>query len=194
MFMIISVLLVVSLAFVMGCAKKAAVKETSEQQAVAEKKAQADAEKAAREKSLKEAELREQERQKAERERAEKSKAAAEAAAVSPLSGFEFIYFDYDKYAVTPDARNTLKKVADWLGAHPEAKVLIEGNCDERGTVEYNLALGERRADAAMKYLVSLGVDKSRLSTVSYGKERPVDPGHDEAAWAKNRNDHFVVK
>jgi peptidoglycan-associated lipoprotein len=71
--------------------------------------------------------------------------------------------------------------------------IRIEGNCDERGTVEYNLALGEKRANAALDYLVKMGIDPSRISTVSYGKERPMDPGHTEAAWAKNRRDDFVI-
>ena len=185
-----------------GCAKKAAVKETAEEkQVVAEKKAAAETEeeKAAKEKAMKEAELREQERQKAEREKAEKEKAEAAAAAapavVSPIAGFEYIYFDFDKYNIKPEARETLKKVADWLNAkeNSDYNLVIEGNCDERGTVEYNLALGERRAQSAMKYLANLGVAKDRMSTISYGKERPVDPGHNEEAWAKNRNDHFVV-
>ncbi|MBP2683653.1 MAG: peptidoglycan-associated lipoprotein, partial [Deltaproteobacteria bacterium] len=76
----------------------------------------------------------------------------------------------------------------------PRAKLLIEGHCDERGTAEYNLALGERRAVAVMNYLVSLGVPKGNLSTISFGEERPLDPGHDEGAWARNRRAHFVLK
>jgi peptidoglycan-associated lipoprotein len=82
---------------------------------------------------------------------------------------------------------------AKWLTAHPEFSVRIEGNCDERGTVEYNMALGQRRAASAMKYLVDLGVGKNRIKTVSYGKERPLDPGNNEEAWAKNRRDHFSI-
>ena len=98
-----------------------------------------------------------------------------------------------------PDGRATtqlrpVKIVADYLKAHPNAQMLIEGHCDERGTAEYNMALGERRATAVMTYLVSLGVPKGTLSTVSFGKERPLDPGHNEEAWAKNRRAHFVLK
>lgn len=197
MFTVIAVVLSISLLFVFGCSQKAAVKETSEEkQVVAEKQAPAqvesDAEREARERALREAQLREQERQRAEQERAAKKQ--AEEAAVASLEGFDFIYFDFDKYAVRPDARETLKKVADWLNANPDAKLVIEGNTDERGTVEYNLALGERRAKAAADYLVALGIDKDRLSIVSYGKEKPIDPGHNEEAWAKNRNAHFVIK
>jgi len=79
------------------------------------------------------------------------------------------------------------------MAANKNVTVLIEGNCDERGTVEYNLALGEKRAQSAMKFLVDLGVDKARIKTISYGKEKPLEPGHNEEAWAKNRRDHFVV-
>jgi peptidoglycan-associated lipoprotein len=105
----------------------------------------------------------------------------------------EDIHFDYDSAALTDAARATLEKHALWLQSHRDAKVAIEGNCDERGTVEYNLALGEQRARAARDYLVSLGVSAQRLRTVSYGKERPLDPASSEEAWAKNRRDHFAV-
>jgi peptidoglycan-associated lipoprotein len=79
------------------------------------------------------------------------------------------------------------------LKKYPKVKVQVEGDCDERGTIEYNLALGERRANATKKYLVSLGVSADRISTISYGKERPLDPGHDEEAWAKNRRAHTII-
>ena len=169
------------------------IKETTEEKPVVVEKqlpTESDAAKAAREKAMREAELREQERQRAARERA----AAAETKGLSPIAAFEYIYFDFDKYNVKPEGRETLRKVADWMNAHSSYNLLIEGNCDERGTIEYNLALGEKRAASAMKYLANLGVNKKKMSTISYGKERPVDPGHNEAAWAKNRNDHFAVK
>ncbi len=105
----------------------------------------------------------------------------------------EKIYFDFDKSDLKPEARAILRKKADWLLKHPEYSVRIEGNCDERGTNEYNLALGQRRADAAKRFLVALGVDESRISTISYGEERPVDPRHCEEAWAKNRRDEFKL-
>ncbi len=105
----------------------------------------------------------------------------------------ERIYFDFDKSALKLEAQALLKKKADWLKANPNAKLLIEGNCDERGTAEYNLALGERRAEAAKKFLVDLGIDAKRISTISYGEERPLDPRHTQEAWAKNRNDGFVI-
>ena len=105
----------------------------------------------------------------------------------------EDVHFDYDESALTDAARTTLDHHAAWLKAHGAAKVMVEGHCDERGTVEYNLALGERRAQATRDYLVSLGVEAGRLSTVSYGKERPLDPSSTEAAFAKNRRAHFAV-
>ncbi|MBW1722725.1 MAG: peptidoglycan-associated lipoprotein Pal [Deltaproteobacteria bacterium] len=101
------------------------------------------------------------------------------------------IYFDFDKSELKPEARAILDKKAAWLREHPEFNLRIEGHCDERGTNEYNLALGERRANAAFNYLNALGVSSSRMSTVSYGEERPVDPRHNEEAWAKNRRDEF---
>jgi len=103
------------------------------------------------------------------------------------------IHFDYDRYNLRPDDRKILDMHAKWLTEHPKFFVRIEGNCDERGSIEYNIALGQKRADEAMRYLADLGIDKSKISTVSYGKERPLDPGHNEEAWAKNRRDHFVV-
>ncbi|MDW7711759.1 MAG: peptidoglycan-associated lipoprotein Pal [Deferrisomatales bacterium] len=102
------------------------------------------------------------------------------------------IHFDFDRYTITPAAREILQGNADFLKANPGAKLEIEGHCDERGTVEYNLALGENRAKAAMQYLVDLGVSADRLRVVSYGKERPLDPRHNEEAWALNRRAEFV--
>lgn len=110
------------------------------------------------------------------------------------FSQFDDVRFDFDKSEVKEDGRKTSQIVAAFLKKNPKAKILIEGHCDERGTSEYNMALGERRAAAVMNYLVSLGVSKGALSTVSFGKEKPLDPGHDEGAWAKNRRAHFVLK
>ncbi|PKN51235.1 MAG: peptidoglycan-associated lipoprotein [Deltaproteobacteria bacterium HGW-Deltaproteobacteria-13] len=108
----------------------------------------------------------------------------------TPMSN---IYFDFDKYNLRDEDKKMLKEHADWLMKNEAYRIRIEGNCDERGSEKYNMALGQRRADAAKNYLVKMGVNKKRISTISYGKDRPVDPGHDEAAWAKNRNDHFVL-
>ncbi len=102
-------------------------------------------------------------------------------------------FFDYDKSDIRPDAREALNGDADFLKKWPTLKVTIEGHCDERGTREYNMALGQRRASAAKEYLVSLGVDASRLTTISYGKERPFCTERNEECWQKNRRAHFVV-
>ena len=107
---------------------------------------------------------------------------------------FKDIYFDYDDFSLRPDAKDTLKGIAEWLLGNTAKQILIEGHCDERGTNEYNLALGERRANSAKKYLVQLGVSPKRVATITYGEERPLDSGHTESAWAKNRRDHFLMK
>lgn len=110
------------------------------------------------------------------------------------ISGmFKDIYFDYDKYDVREDAKQTLKAVADYLRKNMAQKLLIEGHCDERGTSEYNLGLGDKRAKSAKDFLVSLGVPSSRIDTISYGKEKPACGEHTEDCWAKSRRDHFVV-
>ncbi|HVY02735.1 MAG TPA: peptidoglycan-associated lipoprotein Pal [Caulobacterales bacterium] len=103
------------------------------------------------------------------------------------------VYFDYDQYTLRPDARATLEKQAAWLAKYPAVRVTIEGNADERGTREYTLALGARRAASTKDYLVSLGVAPSRIETVSFGKERPIDPRSNEQAWALNRNSHTQI-
>ncbi|MCD6129929.1 MAG: peptidoglycan-associated lipoprotein Pal [Deltaproteobacteria bacterium] len=103
------------------------------------------------------------------------------------------IHFDFDKYNIKPDDIPTLNKIVAFMKKYPNTKIKVEGNCDERGTEEYNLALGQRRANAALRYIVARGIASSRIETVSYGESKPVDPRHCEEAWAKNRNDHFVV-
>ncbi len=103
------------------------------------------------------------------------------------------VYFDYDKYNVRDDAGPLLDAQAAWLKRYPAVQVRIEGNCDERGTQEYNLALGARRANAVREYLVAHGVEAARITTVSYGKEKPIDPGTGEEAEAHNRNGHTAI-
>jgi peptidoglycan-associated lipoprotein len=104
------------------------------------------------------------------------------------------IYFDYDKYNLTPEAQTMLANNAKGLAMDDYAGVTvrIEGHCDERGSDEYNMSLGEKRAATARDYLVNYGIDPKRISIISYGESRPVDPGHNEAAWAKNRRDVFI--
>ncbi len=103
------------------------------------------------------------------------------------------IFFEFDKADLSADARAQIEKWASFLKKYPQDTVTIEGHCDERGTREYNLALGERRAAAAKKYLIALGIDAKRVATISYGKERPAVVGSNEAAWAQNRRDVMVV-
>jgi peptidoglycan-associated lipoprotein len=103
------------------------------------------------------------------------------------------VFFEFDRSEIPTAQRDALSSDATWLKAHSGIRARIEGHCDERGTAAYNMALGERRASAAREYLVSLGVEASHLQTISYGKERPFEGGHDEAAWSKNRRGHVVV-
>ncbi len=103
------------------------------------------------------------------------------------------VFFDFDKYNLKSDAQATLKKQAAWLKKYPSVTIVIEGHCDERGTREYNLALGERRANSSKDYLVSLGINPSRIKTISYGEERPVALGSNDKSWAQNRRSVTVV-
>ena len=105
----------------------------------------------------------------------------------------ENIYFDFDKSNLKPAAQENLLRKAEWLRANPDVTITIEGHCDERGTNEYNLALGDRRAESAKGFLVNLGISASRLTTISYGEERPVCTRSNEECWAKNRRGHFVI-
>jgi len=139
----------------------------------------------ARDRALREQAIRDQEA----RERAERDRAAAEAARLGELSR---IYFDFDRAELSAEARETLGKVAQLMKAGPGKSLTIEGNCDDRGTNEYNLALGQQRADAAARYLQTLGVERKRIKTISYGEERPICSEATEACWRKNRNATFV--
>ena len=110
------------------------------------------------------------------------------------VTALKTIHFDFDKSDIRPDAARILDANIDWMKSNPEALILIEGHCDERGTNEYNVALGDRRAKASMDYLAAHGVAVARLTTISYGEERPVCAGHTEACWARNRRAHFLTK
>lgn len=109
----------------------------------------------------------------------------------SPLAS---IYFDYDRHQLRGDAQGTLKANAQLMRDNPSWQIQVEGNCDERGSDEYNLALGKKRAEAAKAYMVDLGIDASRISTISYGEENPAAQGSNETAWAKNRRDDFALR
>jgi len=188
-----------------GCPKKTVIKEepsvTKAEESAAEKQKAAglEAERGEREAKEKElAKIREEEAKKGQEQKEfDKSLIAKKTPGIEgevlETKLLKDIHFDFDKYDIRPQDGLILQENAVVLTKHPAVKVQIEGHCDERGTVEYNLALGERRANNAKKYLVSLGVPKDRISTISYGKERPLDPGHNEEAWAKNRRDYSVI-
>jgi len=110
------------------------------------------------------------------------------------VSSLEDAFFDFDDFSLRTDAKSALENDGKYLQSNSNTRIVIEGHCDERGSVEYNLALGEKRARAAKDYLVSYGIPGARLTTISYGKERPFDQGHDESAWSKNRRAHVVSK
>ncbi len=188
--------------FVEGCAKKrVAVNRDRSSVQSSEEARRLEAERAAKEaQELKERELarvKEEEAKRAAEGAFEKSLVAKKERGIEgevyETKLLKDIHFDFDRYEVRRGDEEILKEDAAWLKKNPKTKVQVEGHCDERGTVEYNLALGERRANYAKQYLVSLGIAADRISTISYGKERPLDPGHDEEAWAKNRRVHFVV-
>lgn len=120
--------------------------------------------------------------------------AAAKAAEMAASSGLQRIYFDFDQYVLTPSAKQILADNASLLKAAPAVKILIEGHCDERGSDEYNLALGQKRALATKSYLVSLGIVNYRVSVISYGEEMPLDAARTDDAWAKNRRAEFKIK
>jgi peptidoglycan-associated lipoprotein len=113
--------------------------------------------------------------------------------ATSTAEGLKPVYFDFDKSFIRDEAKTIMQANAEWLKANPKAKIKIEGNCDERGTIEYNQALGQRRALSAKKYLTDLGISGHRISLISYGKEKPICSEHEESCWQKNRRDDFVV-
>jgi peptidoglycan-associated lipoprotein len=125
--------------------------------------------------------------------KAREEAAASERAAAAAEAGLKPIYFDFDRSFIRDDARPVMKANAEWLKANPKVKVKIEGNCDERGTIEYNQALGQRRAAAAKKYLTDLGISSSRISLISYGKEKPVCSEQTEECWQNNRRDELVA-
>jgi peptidoglycan-associated lipoprotein len=183
----------------MGCPKKTVMTEQpsakSAEELEKEKAARLEAERAAKEREQREKE------EAAKKAAAEKEFEKSLVAKKTPgIEGEVFeskllkdIHFDFDRYEIRPEDAQILKDNAALLTKYPGVKIQIEGHCDERGTIDYNLALGERRADSVRKYLTSIGIAPNRLSTISYGKERPLDPGHNEDAWEKNRRAHLVV-
>jgi len=187
-----------SIFFMCSCAKKKLVTEESvitarptevekaEKEAAAVKRAQQEEARRAEEVRIEKLE---------ELEEAKRREAEEKARQLAEAEGFELqpIYFDFDRSSIRDEARAILEKAAAFLKENPGIHIRIEGNCDERGTNEYNLALGERRANSAKLFLVSLGISPDRIRTISYGEERPLGVGRSEEAWAKNRRDDFVV-
>ena len=191
--------------FLAGCPKKKvqfSKDETSAQQS--EEARRLEAERAAKEakeaQEAKERELariKEEEAKRLKEQELEKSLVAKKEQGIEGVvyesKLFKDIHFEFDKYDIRREDEEILRENAAWLKKNPKMKIQIEGHCDERGTAEYNLALGERRANMTKKYLLSLGISSDRISTISYGEEKPLDPGHNEEAWAKNRRAHTVV-
>jgi peptidoglycan-associated lipoprotein len=183
-----------------GCPKKTVVKEEpsvrKEETLRKEEAAKKEAERVAKEVREKEAaRIREEEAKKARE--FEKSLVAKKEPGIEGVflesQLIKDIHFDFDQYDIRPGDGEILKENAILLKKFPQVKIQIEGHCDERGTIEYNLALGERRAISTKNYLISLGISSDRISTISYGKEKPLDPGHNEEAWAKNRRAHSII-
>ncbi len=145
-----------------------------------------------REKRIREEELREKaRREKALQDEKARREALAREAALKKAK-LETIYFDYDQWSIREDQKALLAQNAEWLKANAAVRIRLEGNCDQRGTAEYNLALGQKRADAVKAFMEGFGISRNRMETISYGFERPVDRGQNEAAWAKNRRVDFV--
>lgn len=184
------VLIVPAMLFTVSCAKKtvesAPATDTTDSARQAELDKQAEME---RQKQL------EEERLAAERAAALKGEAAGRDLMMAKNRFLnENVYFDFDNATLDYQAQELLKQKAMWLRDNPDANAVIEGHCDERGTNAYNLALGERRAESAKSFLVNLGISSTRLTTISYGEEKPVDMGQNEESWAKNRRASFVLE
>ena len=179
--------------FSVSCAKKQVqTGQTEEELAAQEAARQAELEK---QRELERQRQLEEERLAAERA-AQANAEATEQEKMMAMNRFlnENIYFDFDDSTLSGQAQELLKQKAMWLQGNPDANATIEGHCDERGTNAYNLALGERRAESVKAFLVNLGISGMRLTTISYGEEKPADPGHNEEAWAKNRRAAFVME
>ncbi len=176
-------LVIPGLLFTVSCAKKTVKPDASLTQ-----EAEAEAARLAAQKA-KEDEIAKQRAIKEERLTEENAKIAAKEQFLN-----KDIYFEFDKSSLLPTAQDILSDKAKWMRDNPDVSVTVEGHCDERGTIEYNLALGDRRAESARSFLIDLGVLSTRLKTISYGEECPTDPGHNQEAWAKNRRAHFVIE
>ena len=191
------------LMFTVSCAKKVTqaektvVDNTTGDQPVADTSARIAEEKAAQEEAARQWEMAVEEELKEEAAAAaaaREEERMQELAAAKQMFENEDIYFDFDSSALQTMAREVLQRKADYMFEVGDASIIIEGHCDERGTEAYNIALGDRRAESAKAFLVDIGIDPSRMTTISYGEERPVDPASNAEAWAKNRRVHFVIE
>jgi peptidoglycan-associated lipoprotein len=195
---LILLLVIPGLLVTVSCAKKAVQSQPVVTGPSADEQAamQAAAEREAKEKAEMERQKRLAEEKQMHEQALMDAQHAAEQAKMEAKTQFlnDDVHFDFDSDTLNMDAQDLLKDKAQWLMDNPDAHIVIEGNCDERGTNAYNLALGDRRAQAVKNFLVTLGVSSTRLTTISYGEERPLDPAHNEAAWAKNRRVHFVLQ
>jgi len=206
MFFCIALVSIMALFIISGCRSQPDVKtpiEIAEQEAAERAKIEAEkrikAEEAVRRKK---AEVQRQKQIEEQRSRIAREEAAQRATERREQEDREArerfvetnIYFDYNESTLRWDSQEELKIKAEWMRAHPDIEIIIEGHCDERGSAPYNIALGERRAETAKNFIVDLGVEAERIETVSFGEERPVDPRSSEEAWSKNRRAHFVIK
>ncbi|MCK4485843.1 MAG: peptidoglycan-associated lipoprotein Pal [Desulfobacterales bacterium] len=189
----LALLLVISgLMFAASCAKKPVVSEPAVTPAVEEeaeaKRLAAEEEARAAERALEEQRLRDERLREQAMERGKREEMAERERFLN-----ENIHFEFDRSRLLAEAKKILRRKARWLRAHPDVSVVVEGHCDERGTNEYNMALGDRRARSAESFLADMGIARGRLTTISYGEEKPLDPRHNEEAWTKNRRAHFVI-
>ena len=191
-------LVIPGLLFVASCGKKVVKSEPSITQTSEDEKAmqaKEAAEKARKDEIARQRARAIEEDRLADERRLNRERAARrEIMAARQIFENEDINFEFDSSRLLPVAREILKKKAKWLKNNPVVTVIIEGHCDERGTNEYNLALGDRRANSAKSFLINLGIAELQLTTISYGEERPLDPGHNKQSWVKNRRAHFVIK
>lgn len=189
-------LVIPGLLFAAGCAGKKEIKssEGMNSQAVQSQSQQTQEDQAAQQQQEKVKQ--EQLKAQAAKQAAQEAQEQAERDRAAQRTAFESedIHFAFDSDVLTPEAQTLLNKKVDWMKNNPMAAIQVQGNCDERGTAAYNMALGERRANNAKKFMTDLGISASRIDTISFGKEKPLDPRHNEEAWAKNRRDHFVIK
>ena len=181
---VVLLLIIPGFLFTVSCAKKPVPSDVAVTQPSEEDLMEKEAAEKARQEELARQRALEEERLKAE---------AASREASKNKFLMEDIYFEFDSSAILPEAQDVLSSKAEWLQDNPDVSVTIEGHCDDRGTIEYNLALGDRRAESVKAFLINLGIEKFRLSTIRYGEERPVDSGRNEEAWAKNRRAHVVI-